>query len=381
MSLRVKTTPKGVPITDVTDVREAASLPRRTDEIVRVTLATPEPPLAQQPLLWTDDLPAEIVAEHERREPHPPLAVYAVPDAIVIDQGWVVRRDAVLWREDWCPIYVRHYVRLGWTEPCLAPAERDAICVDRCWNAWHFGCQTYGHWLVEGVPKLLAIRRAVERWPDLADAPLALPSDAPAVVGEAVRALVPGLAILDYDPLRSCVAALQLLVPSWGREHFHHPAISEEIDAIASAGPPPSSERIFVSRGFASEVRRLVNGDAVEAIATEHGFAILRPEDHGFAEQLAAFRGARVLVGEFGSGLHNAIFAPRGARVIALNWVNALQSRIGQLREQRIGYLLPVTGVPVLFRRDREEPEAYEIAEDLFERRLAEIVGAEDRRR
>lgn len=59
---------------------------------------------------------------------------------------------------------------------------------------------------------------------------------------------------------------------------------------------------------------------------------------------MAAFAGAKLIVGEFGSALHNAIFSPKGTTVLGMNHINSCQTRIAQLRRHRIGYILPADG-------------------------------------
>ena len=76
-----------------------------------------------------------------------------------------------------------------------------------------------------------------------------------------------------------------------------------------------------------------------------------------------------MVVGEYGAGLHNAMFAPMGSVVISLNWINDVQSRIAQLRRQHLAFLLPSTGRPVLW-SEKAAPQGYRIDPLRFEQCL-----------
>ena len=101
---------------------------------------------------------------------------------------------------------------------------------------------------------------------------------------------------------------------------------------------------IFVSRRRQSNLPPFESAAAIEAIAREEGLAVVYPEDFSLREQVTLFRQARLIVGEYGGALHNAIFAPRGATVVALNRIDVVQSRIARLKGHRIGFLLPKNG-------------------------------------
>lgn len=362
-------------MTQLGDVTHDTAFAFDRDGPTRVRLAG-TPPLGQLPLLWREGLPASVIAAHEQSG-EADLAAYSIPDAILIDRGWVVANGSPLYAPDLLPVYVRYYLRHGWTSPNLSPDGRERIAIERCWSIWHFNCATYGHWLLEGLPKLLTIRLCLAAHPTLRDVPVALPSNVVASVRQAIELLVPELATLYYDPDRQYIAAERMLLPTWGPDYFYHPAISELLDdVVARVSASARSDRIFVSRRNHSGDRVLRNADALARVAEKQGFAIVHPDEYAFSDQVAIFAGARAVVGEFSSALHNTIFSRRGAGVLALNWVNPLQSRIGRLRGLRIGYLLGTDGLPVPYRRERSEPLSYDICERTFAERTEQLLHA-----
>ena len=48
------------------------------------------------------------------------------------------------------------------------------------------------------------------------------------------------------------------------------------------------------------------------------GFERVRPERLSVPEQIALFRSAGTILGEYGSGLHGSLFAPAGTNVVSL---------------------------------------------------------------
>lgn len=75
--------------------------------------------------------------------------------------------------------------------------------------------------------------------------------------------------------------------------------------------------RIYISRREARS-RRVVNEDALLDLLTKAGFEEVCPGELPFAEQVATFRGASIVVGAHGAGLANTAFMPAGSKVIEL---------------------------------------------------------------
>jgi capsular polysaccharide biosynthesis protein len=124
----------------------------------------------------------------------------------------------------------------------------------------------------------------------------------------------------------------------------------------------PAERRLYVSREkWGNVTRRLANAEAVGAIADEFGFEQVFPETMSVVEQVRLFRSASLIVGDYGSALHNAMFSGRGAFVIALRGTEAhpgfLQSGLGEVIGQDVGYVFGKT-MPT------QEGHAYTISGD-----------------
>ncbi|HEX7391073.1 MAG TPA: glycosyltransferase family 61 protein, partial [Acidiphilium sp.] len=137
------------------------------------------------------------------------------------------------------------------------------------------------------------------------------------------------------------------VLPLLGREGGYHPLASVLFAEFAARVAVPSSvptPRLFVARGTfsnpAAPKRVLVNeAELAEIAAREFGFSAVHPETLGFSEQVGLFAQARTILGQAGSGMHNALFAPEGATVGVIRFTAPDQSHIAALRRQRIGYL------------------------------------------
>ena len=86
------------------------------------------------------------------------------------------------------------------------------------------------------------------------------------------------------------------------------------------------------------------NRSEIELIAVGEGYSLVYPEQLDLGEQIALFRGAQRIVGEYGSGLHASMFSSPGSIVCALRGgarhPGFLQSGLAQALDQHCGYVL-----------------------------------------
>ena len=79
----------------------------------------------------------------------------------------------------------------------------------------------------------------------------------------------------------------------------------------------------------------------MEACAADRGFEIVCPEELSLEEQVALFAGTGLVIGEYGSGLHNTLFSPPRTIVGSVRYPNSVQTRIAALMGQDVVYLIP----------------------------------------
>lgn len=168
----------------------------------------------------------------------------------------------------------------------------------------------YGHWLLEELPRLLV-----------------LPPDAAGTI------IVHGNSAFSREALRlhgfsgrlivakreSHFACEQLVIPGLpGGAGAPAPQVARLLEEFTAPLHTPASvfgERLYVSRSKARR-RRVVNEDALWSQLEARGFARVHLEDLSWAEQINAFRHARVIVAPHGAGMANLVFCRPGTRVV-----------------------------------------------------------------
>ncbi len=200
------------------------------------------------------------------------------------------------------------------------------------------------------MPKLLLLRAIADRLPPFR---IVLPRASPAWLSNWVTLILPQAPIEIYDDLSEYVHCEKLLSPTllMHPQHFFHPELESLLDELRGLVPATEvrHENIYISRSVPSHFRNLINAAEIEEISRQEGFTVIRPETMPIADQISLFASATVVVGEFGSALHNTLFSPQDTKVLCLNWINPLQSRIAHLKRQHVGYLLSSEGMPIKY--------------------------------
>jgi capsular polysaccharide biosynthesis protein len=214
------------------------------------------------------------------------------------------------------------------------------------------GIRTYGHWLLDVVPKL-GLLDLLPR-----DVRLLLPGPLRPWQAETLRLFgVPAERLELYDPATTLLRCERALLLSHLRYYYAMSTLAnigfERLRAaVAGAGNDARPHRrLLVVRGQNARDRQsLRNMDEIRSLCFARGFEELEPGSLTLAQQIELFSEAECIVGEQGSALHNAVFAPRGARVLCLHSRDAqffAQSGIGMIRGQPTGYVFgEPLGVP-----------------------------------
>jgi capsular polysaccharide biosynthesis protein len=95
---------------------------------------------------------------------------------------------------------------------------------------------------------------------------------------------------------------------------YMSPLVLECIDSLSAGIDGTGAEKLFVTRGGPS--RRLIDEAEIQQRAVANGYTLLSPGNLPLAQQIAAFKNAREIVGVMGAELTNIAFAPAGARVL-----------------------------------------------------------------
>jgi O-antigen biosynthesis protein WbqL len=333
--------------------------------------------VAPRPLLWRC-ADGEVGAPHLTPAAAFPVELHAAADVLVGGRGGHAQRNgAYLHATGANPNYVGQWIaadidREVWAFEPAQPTRR----LDTAFALAHFNL-VYGHWLTEVFPKLFTIARLAELG---VSAPILLPSTVPPHVRTVIADVLPRQAVETYDPeAGEQVRVERLLLPGMMQhDYVFHPELGRRLDSyVRPRSGGRSGRNLFISRGRLGDqpsFRRLENAREIEAVAARLGLEIVHPERLPWREQVALFGGARLIVGEYGSGLHGALFAPADARVVGLNWIApGIQSHICNFRGQRIGYILDPDGRPRSWSHDAPL-QGYRIDPAAFRRRVAPLL-------
>lgn len=209
------------------------------------------------------------------------------------------------------------------------------------------GYNVYGHWLVDFLPRLSVL---IQAGYDITRLRYILPHDCPSFGLKFLQLLgVSAEQLCFYDPKLETLTVDELIMPAnlrtGGRLHsMFGRATRDWVERILPRGTERvSTGRYFVSRGGVQSGRNLGNRSAIEGLATSAGFDIVHPERLDIADQIALFRGARQVVGEYGSGLHSTIYGGPALHCCALRgtcqWLGFIQSSLAHACEQTVSYV------------------------------------------
>jgi hypothetical protein len=233
------------------------------------------------------------------------------------------------------------------------------------------GYKVFGHWLIDFLPRLYILRRAGF---DIATLTFIVPSDLHRFAREFLRLVgIPAAHLVAQDHRAELVQPDELIAPTMLRlRNRFNPLLAVAsrfwLNRMELPGTPHTGRRIFVSRSQSHGNRMLTSRDAIEARAVRAGYEIVFPERLSLPEQIALFRGAGRIIGEYGSGLHGAMHAPPGAVICALRGTSHhpgfAQSGLAERFGHHLGYVFGDTP-------EFAEDQCMDITSDAFDKAVA----------
>lgn len=176
------------------------------------------------------------------------------------------------------------------------------------------GYGIFGHWLLDIVPQLTAAR-----YMDVPEGTKFVFND----LTDWMRGLLDAAGATSVESYNSRLTHhIGLRMPTGMKNGY---ALSQPINALAWGGlrahfnhlncarPPAGVDRLFVSRSKWAGQRSLADYEALERLMVSLGFTIFHPEQHSLQDQAHYFSGAKIILGEDGSGLHTIMFSDPGA--------------------------------------------------------------------
>jgi Domain of unknown function (DUF4422)/Glycosyltransferase 61/Methyltransferase domain len=345
----------------------------------------------QLPLFFADRLSQDIVLEHEEYPDPPEINLYATPDVMVGSGGLLHKEDRIWLPPDCYPGYLGEMCEqaggvLGdvWasalTTAIPTVVRHDLICA----SPWHPNL-IYGHFLMEILPKLYLLRASRDIGVQFK---VAMWRGTPSWAKAFIDLYFNEDDLIWYDKHSEILLPNSVLTSSMmHHSHNFHPLMNVALEDVclragigttaATAKPKgDTAALIYLSRTrIAGGWHKLTNESDVEETFRNAGFTVVHPQELALAEQLAIYRRADCLAGQYSSALHNSLFARRGIKVLSLNRINWYQSRIARLRGQRLGFVPPADGAMRDWRRRGGTVAEYSI--DCAELRsyIADFIG------
>lgn len=277
---------------------------------------------------------------------------YFFRDATVRGSGFVIQSGNIVDAPDLIPSYIRDQIerqdRWDLIGERLEPIQFEDPLVS-CMSDGH---RIYGHWIVDILPRVWFYKNFFGR--EFSNTKYVFPLDTPQFARSILQNFfdIDAKSIINYDVTRQDIKASKLIVPSLMHvDHFFYNIVNHFVSYVVGKCSKMKSkddidygQKIYVSRrkfreSSESYMRSISNEEEIEDLISKEGFSIIFPEDYSWEDQIKIFSNADVIVGEAGSGLHNAIFSDFGTTVICINPINQVQGTIAGLRRQNIAYL------------------------------------------
>lgn len=210
----------------------------------------------------------------------------------------------------------------------------------------------YGHFLVEILPRLLLLHQNVSL-----DIPIVLPLNSFNWVAEIVQVMLKGREIITYDHLHETVRVSRIwtIEDVFNLNGFHPSVKNVFSDSVArvtgdiySQANQEQFKMVYISR---SKYRGkpgwhcIENEEKIEQSLESIGFNIVHPQEHSFLDQIAIFSHSTIIVGEYSSAMHGALFSPLGTKIVCLNMINRYQAEIARLNGHVLAHIKPVDGI------------------------------------
>lgn len=210
------------------------------------------------------------------------------------------------------------------------------------------GITNYGHWLADVLPRLYICREALGI-PLFEKLLVPLPVDeVQDSIIKIVKLCFPNIRLFPFNSKGVRLRLRRCYIPTLCHMNYcFHPRMEDYIHqmkqaALTSVKTKHFDDRpLFFSRRSAPPLRRLVNRGEIEELARSSGFQIYHPTE-SWGDQVQRYSRAPIILGEYGSGLHNSMFSQKGIIVVGLNPITNLQSWLGALNQERTGYLYPI---------------------------------------
>ena len=200
------------------------------------------------------------------------------------------------------------------------------------------GHQTYGHWVIDFLPRLAVARSLLkERFNEFR---FLLLTDTPEWGKDLLEQLF-GIGrdrLILFEFAKDEFVCEQLCYPTFAHSYpfFLHSFIERFYRSISHG--PFGDRRLCIQRRSTQSGRHFLRQAEFEQRALREGFELVDPGNLPMAGQAELFRSAAVIIGEYGSALHNCVFSSGSTLLGVLNAPGVEQTRLCAVFGQPIVY-------------------------------------------
>ena len=235
------------------------------------------------------------------------------------------------------------------------------------------GIHIYGHWLLDLIPKLYLAKKN-----NLLNSKILLPKNTPNYAFEFLKKFqVSTEQVFLYDYKKEVLECEKLIIPTHCRTGLNGMNLDPIIGKCYLETFKPKkagNKRIYLSRAkFPNPWRKMLNEVEIQQILSKAGFTTIFPEMLSLQQQINLIQDSEVIIGEFGSALHNSLFGNSELTVISLcgNHIQDLiQHRVCGLRNQRSNYIYGES----LFKKDNRINADFFIESSIMHMALKKIL-------
>ncbi len=334
------------------------------------------------PLLFSGNMPENIIRTHNQRSHCGDIFLVLLNNVEIYSRCYCSYDNKIIYIADVYPEYYKNYLinfiplgsNLDYKKLDVITLDQKPVCIIS-----HFNTNTYGHFILEVLPKLFLLKLLCAAGFDF---DLVISNETPNNYEQIIRLSIDPykVNIIRFDPAKEFIRARSVLFPSMMSHNYHiHPVVVGVIsDLIAKSiqAYPSRDLNTFIAisrlsrRQKRKDYRVLLNENDMLDKAEELGGYLVEPEKLSFLEQVRLFSQAKIIVGEYSSALHNAIFALTGTSVVSVNWINEVQSRIANFSRHELAYILPSDNIPRIHNEVQNSVCEYSVNIDELEKKL-----------
>lgn len=169
----------------------------------------------------------------------------------------------------------------------------------------------YGHFLLEAVPRALRVLQVEP------DAVALFPGEVPDYAREILTALkIDHRTVSIQQPIASDDVLLCDPVPTGWSHPDDLKLVRDRVLERVTTTHASAHDRLFISRRGLS--RAPSDATVLELHLESQGFLVVRPQNMSFSRQISLYRGASMVISDFGAGMSNTLFMEPGGTVCDL---------------------------------------------------------------